>query len=142
MKISTRGRYAVRVMVDMAEHASGEYIPLKDIAERQEISLKYSEGIMIALSKSKLVDAVHGKGGGYKLNRDPEDYTVGEILRTIEGDLAPVACLGDSPKKCARASECRTLPMWKDFYKLINDFFDGITLKSLMKKSDGNDYII
>lgn len=142
MKISTRGRYALRVLVDLAEHDKGEYIPLKDIAERQEISQKYLEGIMLLLSKSKIVDAAHGKGGGYKLKKAPEECTIGEILRATEGTLAPVSCLEKDAAPCERASECRTLPLWKDFYSVVNAFFDGKTLKDLMKKPDGGEYVI
>ena len=141
MKISTRGRYAIRVLADMAEHASGEYIPLKDIAKRQDISQKYLEGIMLLLSKSGIVDGVHGKGGGYKLNRAPEDVTIGEILRVTEGSLAPVACL-DGKTVCPRAGACKTLGMWREFYDMINDFFDKRTLKDLMKNVDGGEYVI
>ena len=143
MKISTRGRYALRVMIDMAEHYGGEYIPLKDVAERQGISQKYLESITSDLSKAGILEGQHGKGGGYKLKREPESYTVGEILRITEGDLAPVTCLEKSAKACSFAGECRTLAMWKDYYALINEFFDGITVSSLMKKqTDGNDYVI
>ena len=143
MKISTRGRYALRVMIDLAEHYSGNYIRLKDIVERQEISQKYLEGIMTDLSKAGLVEGQHGKGGGYKLNRAPADYSVGEILRITEGDLAPIACLEQDAAYCARAQECRTLPMWRKLYKLINDFFDGVSLADLMREGDaGDDYVI
>ena len=143
MKISTRGRYALRVMIDLAEHYSGSFIRLKDIVERQEISQKYLEGIMTDLSKAGLVEGQHGKGGGYKLNRAPADYSVGEILRITEGDLAPIACLEQDATYCARAQECRTLPMWKNLYKLINDFFDGVSLADLMREGEaGDDYVI
>ena len=135
MKISTRGRYAIRVMTDIAENGKGEYSPLKDIAERQGVSLKYLEGIMLLLSKSKLVEAVHGKGGGYKLVKSPEEYTVLEILRVTEGDLAPVACLEQCAPACERCGDCRTLPMWIELDGLITDFFAKKTLKDLMKKS-------
>ena len=135
MKISTRGRYALRVMIDLAEHHSGSYIPLKDIAARQEISQKYLESIMVDLSKAKMVDGQHGKGGGYKLNRGAADYSVGSILRVTEGDLAPIACLETGADQCQRAQECRTLPMWTKLYKLINDYLDGVTLADLMDKT-------
>ena len=133
MKISTRGRYALRVMIDLAEHCNGNFLPLKDIVARQEISQKYLESIMTDLSKAGMVDGQHGKGGGYKLNRAPEDYTVGEILRISEGDLAPISCLEQNAVKCARAQECKTLPMWKKLYEMLNDFFDGVSLKDLMQ---------
>ena len=133
MKISTRGRYSLRVMIDLATMYCEEYIPLKDIAIRQEISLKYLESIMKDLSKAGIVDSLHGKGGGYKLNRPPKDYSVGEILRVTEGDLAPVACLDKNAPTCARVNECKTIKMWKDLYSLINDFFNGKTLEDLVK---------
>lgn len=132
MKISTRGRYAIRVMLDLAEHNTGEYIPLMDIARRQEISEKYLESIVSVLSKNKFVHALRGKGGGYRLSRTPEEYTMGSILRLTEGSLAPIACLEDEPNLCERASVCKTLSMWQGFYKLINEYFDGITLEDLM----------
>lgn len=131
--ISTRGRYALRVMLDLAEHRGEGYIPMKSVAERQGISLKYIERIMPALSKNKLVEGIHGKGGGYRLLRNAEDYTVGEILRLTEGSLAPVACLEDESVPCARAGECKTLSMWKKFHELSNEYFDGITLAELVQ---------
>lgn len=133
MLISTRGRYALRVMIDLAEHSDGGYIPMKDVAERQELSLKYIERILPVLSKNAFVEGVHGKGGGYRLAREPKDYKIGDILRLAEGDLAPVACLGCDTKPCERAGECRTLPMWTEVHKMVNDYFDGITLADLMK---------
>lgn len=132
MKISTRGRYALRVMIDLAEHRDKGYIPMKEVAARQEISLKYLERIMPALSKNKLVEGVHGSGGGYRLSRLPEEYTVGEILRLAEGDIAPVACLECGAKPCERENICKTIAMWKGFYKLANEYFDTITLKDLL----------
>ncbi len=140
MMISTRGRYALRVLLDLAEHLSDHYIPMKEIAGRQDLSLKYIERIMPVLSKNGLVDGVHGKGGGYRLTRSPEDYTVGEVLRLTEGDMAPVSCLKENADPCERASECRTLPLWKDFYKLVNDYFDHITLADLLKNDNAADY--
>lgn len=126
----------------MAEHRNGSYIPMKEVAERQNISLKYIEKIMPVLTKNGLVEGIHGKGGGYRLCREPEDYTVGEILRLTEGDMAPVACLGCDAKPCERAAECRTLPMWEKYHKLTTDFFDGITVADLMKNETPNDYVI
>lgn len=137
MMISTRGRYALRVMIDMAEHSSGEYIPMKDIARRQQISLKYMEKIMPLLVSEQLVEGVHGKGGGYKLTRSPEEYRVGEILRLTEGDLAPVACLECGAEPCERAGECRTLPMWIELNKVINDYLNSVTLDQLMRPEPG-----
>ena len=142
MLVSTRGRYALRVLLDLAEHYSGNYIPMKDVANRQELSLKYIEKIMPLLTKDALVEGVHGKGGGYRLTRPPQDYRVGDILRLTDGDLAPVACLGCNAKPCERAAECRTLPMWSNFYKMVNDYFDGITLADLMNADVSNHYII
>ena len=140
--ISTRGRYALRVMIDLAEHRSGRYIPMKEVAARQEISLKYIERIMPLLTKAGLVEGQHGKGGGYMLRREPESYTAGEILRAAEGDLAPVACLGCGAQPCPRAAMCRTLPMWERYYKLTNDFFDNVTLAELAGTETGTDYVI
>ena len=131
--ISTRGRYALRVMIDLAEHSDGGYIPMKDVAARQEISLKYLERILPVLAKNDLIEGVQGKGGGYRLTRPPEAYPVGEILRLTEGDLAPVACLENGSTPCGRSIECRTIEMWSRLNRLINDFFDGITVADLMK---------
>lgn len=132
MMISTRGRYALRVMLDLAEHTCDNYIPMKAVAERQELSLKYLERILPALVKNGLVEGVHGKGGGYRLSREPENYTVGEILRLTEGDLAPVACLECGATPCDRTSTCKTLTMWSKFYQMTNEYFDGITLADLL----------
>ena len=132
MLVSTRGRYALRVFIDLAEHCGGEYIPMKDVAQRQELSLKYLERIMPVLAKNSLVEGVHGKGGGYRLTREPKEYKIGEILRLTEGDLAPVACLECEAKPCERAEKCKTLPMWTEFHKLVNNYFDSITLADLM----------
>ena len=133
MMISTRGRYALRVMIDLAEHRDDGYIPMKEIAERQDISLKYLERIIPTLTKHGFIEGVHGKGGGYRLVKAPEACIVGDILRLTEGDLAPVACLECGAKPCSRVEECRTFPMWRDFYRLTNDYFDGITVAALMK---------
>ena len=134
MLISTKGRYALRVMLDLAEHKNEGYIPMKAVAERQELSLKYIESIMPALTKNKLVEGVHGKGGGYRLSRDIKDYTVGEILRLTDGNLAPVSCLTCEEKKCNREKSCKTLPMWNDFHRMTNNYFNSITLEDLLKK--------
>lgn len=133
MMISTRGRYALRVIIDLAEHNSEGYTPLKDIAARQDISQKYAENIMTTLSKNGFVEAVHGKGGGYRLNRKPEEYRVGDILRLTEGSLAPVACLECGAEVCDKADECRTFPMWDKLNSLINDYLDQVTIGDLMK---------
>lgn len=140
--ISSRGRYALRVLIDLAENRNGKYIPLKDIASRQEISLKYLERILPVLSKNHMIEGVHGKGGGYKLTKEPDEYKVIDILRLTEGDLAPVACLKSDAVPCKKAADCRTLTMWKNYYKLINDYFDGITIADLMKVDSADNYII
>lgn len=140
--ISTRGRYALRVMIDIAEHSGGDFVPMKEVAARQEISLKYIERIMPLLTKENLVEGQHGKGGGYRLCRPPEDYPVGEILRATEGGLAPVACLECGAKPCSRTAECRTLPMWQKYYAMTNEFFDGISVADLMQNEAAFDYVI
>lgn len=140
--ISTRGRYALRVMIDIAEHSGGDFVPMKEVAARQEISLKYIERIMPLLTKENLVEGQHGKGGGYRLCRPPENYSVGEILRATEGGLAPVACLECGAKPCSRAAECRTLPMWQKYYAMTNEFFDGISVADLMQNEAAFDYVI
>lgn len=132
MMISTRGRYALRVMIELAERHDDGYIPMRDIAGRQEISLKYLEKILPVLTKNNLIEGVHGKGGGYRLTRDPAKYSVGEILRLTEGDLAPVACLEQGGKPCERRKGCSTFPMWRKFDRMINEFFDGITLADFL----------
>ena len=134
MMISTRGRYALRVMVDLAEHTTGAFTPLKEVAERQEISQKYLESIMSNLSKSGFVEGAQGKGGGYRLTRAPEDYKVGEILRLTEGSLAPVACLERSPMECERSAGCATLPVWQGLHKVICEYLDGITLQDILDR--------
>lgn len=133
MIVSTRGRYALRVMIDLVEHKEEDRIPLKDIAERQGISQKYMESIMTILSKNHFVDAIHGKGGGYRLNRKPEEYKIGEILRLTEGTLAPVACLQEGKPSCNRAGDCRTISMWSKLDNLISGYLDSVTLADLAK---------
>ncbi len=130
--ISTKGRYALRVMLDLAEHADGP-TPLKEIAERQEISKKYLEIIVRELVRAKLIRGSSGKGGGYTLCRAPEEYTVGEILALTEGTLAAVACLAEGAEKCPRAAKCRTLPMWTELDGLIHDYFYSKKLSDLLK---------
>ena len=142
MLVSTRGRYAIRVMIDLAEHMNGKYIPMKEIADRQDVSLKYMTKIMQALTKSGMLDGQHGKGGGYKLNRDPEESRVGDILRLTEGTLAPVACIDETDCKCDRSFECRTRPMWNELDKLISEYLDGITIADLMEGNTADNYII
>jgi len=143
MLVSTKGRYALRVMIDLAEHNSGEFIPLKEIADRQEISEKYLESIISTLTKADFLVGLRGKGGGYRLTRSPEKYTVGSILKLAEGTLAPVACLECTPNRCSRAAQCRTLPMWEKLGKIIDDYFEGITLADLAAEFEGQrDYSI
>ncbi len=131
--ISTKARYALRVMIDLAEHQDKGYIPLKDIAGRQEVSEKYLEIIIKTLVKGKMLKGLRGKGGGYMLLRRPEDYIIGEIIEITEGPLAPVACLAPNAEPCGRKENCRTLPLWQKFDSLIHNFFYGITLEDLMK---------
>ena len=134
MIVSTKGRYALRVMVCLALRANEDYIPLKEIAEAEGISQKYLESIMTTLSKADFVDAVHGKGGGYRLNRPAEAYTDGGILKLTEGSLAAVSCTSQGPAACSRSECCQTKPMWDRLDKMIDDFFEGITLADLLKE--------
>ncbi len=131
--ISTRGRYAIRVLIDLAENDNGAYIPLKDIAERQEISKKYLEIIVKDLVSSGLITGVSGKGGGYRLNRAPEEYNIGEILEIMEGPLASVACLLGKKNECPRKKKCRTLPMWEEYDTMVHNFFYSKTLSDLLE---------
>ncbi len=140
--ISTRGRYALRVMIDLADHRGGGFVPLKDVVKRQGISQKYLEGIMALLSKNDLVEGLRGKEGGYRLNRDPEDYRVGEILRITEGSLAPVACLDCNGKSCERAASCKTLPLWTELDTLIAGFLDSVTIADLAAIDTAGEYVI
>ena len=139
--ISTKGRYSVRILLDLAEHRGG-YIPMKEVAARQEISLKYIERLMPALKAAGLIDSVHGAGGGYRLTREPEDYTLWEILTLAEGDLAPVSCLQQNAPPCQRAAECRTLPVWEGYYKLTREYFSKITLADLLDAPTADNYVI
>ncbi len=133
MIVSTKGRYALRVMVHFAKRGGEDYVPLKEIAESEGISQKYLESIMTTLSKAGMVDAIHGKGGGYRLNRPPEAYTVGSILKLTEGGLTAVSCTSQGAAACSRAECCDALPMWEKLDKLIDDFFEGITIADLTK---------
>ena len=135
MMVSTRGRYALRVMIDLAEHNDGSFIPLKDIAKRQDISEKYLESVISLLVKEKYLEGLRGKKGGYRLTRKPEEYTVRSILQFSEKSLAPVACLDCEVNNCDRKESCKTLPMWTALNKQLNDFFDRISLKDL---AEGN----
>ena len=136
MMISTRGRYALRVMIDLAENAGDGYIPMKDVAKRQKISLKYLEKILPALAKNGFIAGVHGKGGGYRLTRKPEEYRIGDILRLTEGRIVPVACLDCCSGECEHTDICRTRPMWNKLNSIINDYLDGVTIADLMNDAD------
>ena len=141
MLISTKGRYALRVLIDMAEHSGNEYIKLKDIAERQEISEKYLESIVKQLVIRNIVVGLRGKGGGYKLSKSADEIVVGDVLRFMEGSLAPVACLEDAP--CPRTAECRTLEFWRGLDETIRRYTDSFTVADLMRTDNtGFDYII
>ena len=136
MMVSTKGRYALRVLIDLAEHDAGGFIPMKDVVRRQNVSQKYMERIMSLLSKNGFVEGVHGKGGGYRLNRSPEEYRIGDILRLTEGTLAPVSCLDCGAKQCERMDSCRTRPLWHDLDRMINGYLDQVTIADLMKKEN------
>lgn len=145
VKISTKGRYALRLMLDLALHDTGEYITLRDISSRQEISIKYLEQIVLQLTRAGFVRSVRGPQGGYRLARPPQEYTVGDILRLIEGSLAPVACLEGDPNQCPRSGECATLSFWQELYDAINRVVDGTTLADLaegQRKRFGYDFVI
>lgn len=136
MKISTKGRYALRLMLDLAMNNTGEFIPLKNVSERQDISVKYLEQIITVLVKAGFVKGLRGSRGGYKLAKKPEDYTVGMILRLTEGSLAPVACLDDEINTCERACDCITLGLWQELYDAINGVVDNITLADLIERAE------
>ena len=136
MIVSTKGRYALRVMVRFAQLGREEYIPLKEIAEKEGISQKYLESIMTVLSKAGFLDAAHGKGGGYRLNRDPKGYTVGSILKLTEGSLNAVSCTTQGAAACSRTECCETKPMWDKLDKMIDEFFEGITLEDLLRENN------
>lgn len=137
MKISTKGRYALRIVIDLSEHQGDKtYIAMKDIAQRQGLSLKYLEKILPQLVKGDIIEGVHGKGGGYKLLRKPAQYTVGEILRLTEGELAPVTCLEADAETCPRREQCKTYKLWVGLYELINNYFDSVTIADLMDCSN------
>ncbi len=145
MKISTKGRYALRMLLDLAMNGNGNYVSLKEIAERQKISKKYLEQIVPLLSKSGLLKTNRGYQGGYMLSKNPEQYTVGEILRLTEGSLAPVSCLDTEVNECQRADGCITLPVWQGLYEVIKNYLDNITLQDIIDKSPytrGDDYYI
>ena len=132
LNVTSKGRYALRVMLDLAQHPEEGTISLKTIAERQEISMKYLEMIVAGLKKAKLLESTRGKEGGYRLCRAPEDYTVGEILRSLEDNLAPVSCLRADGVRCDKAAACATLPMWKELDEITNAYLDAVTLQDLL----------
>ena len=138
MLVSTKGRYALRVMLELAQSQPDTYMPLPLIAQRQGISEKYLESIIAILSRAGLVEGLRGKGGGYRLTRPTADYSVGEILRLTEGSLAPVTCLEGAENPCPRAGECTTLPMWQKLDDLINTYLDSVSLSDLLSQTDGN----
>ena len=143
MLISTKGRYALRVMIDLAEHQSEEFISLKEIAQRQEISEKYLESIIRILVKAKVVESLRGKGGGYRLRKAPEQYTVDSILRLTEESLAPVTCLESNAEACSRSGGCRTLALWQGLDKVIREYLESVTISDLADQgAAGDDYVI
>lgn len=145
MKISTKGRYALRMMIDLAQNQGDGYVSLKDIANRQEISKKYLEQIVAILNKPDILRTNRGYQGGYRLAKNANEYTVGDILRLTEGGIAPVSCLENSPIMCDRADECVTLPIWKGLYKVISEYVDSITLQDIVDKNadiSSFDYVI
>ena len=143
MLISTKGRYALRVMIDLAEHRSEEFISLREIAERQEISEKYLESIIRMLVKAKVVESLRGKGGGYRLKKAPEDYTADSILSLTEESLAPVSCLEENADACPRAVRCKTLSLWQGLDQAIHAYLKGVTIADLMEQgAGGDDYVI
>lgn len=145
MMISTRGRYALRLMLDLAEHQDSGHVPLKDVAARQEISKKYLEQIIPVLNRAGMLVTVRGYQGGYRLARRPADYKLGEILRATEGSLAPVACLEEQQNACPRSADCATLPVWTGLNKVVSEYLDGITLQDVLDqhaRQSGSDYVI
>lgn len=145
MKISTKGRYALRMLLDVASHQGSGFVSLKDVAERQGISKKYLEQIVPVLTRADVLRTTRGYQGGYRLARTPEHYTAGMILRLTEGGLAPVACLDHEPLECPRAAECATLPLWQGLNRVIGEYLDSVTLQDLLDSQQGrtgNEYMI
>lgn len=143
MLISTKGRYALRVMIDLAEHQTDEFVSLRGIAERQEISEKYLESIIRMLVKARVLESLRGKGGGYRLKKAPDEYTVDSILRLTEESLAPVSCLEQNADVCPRAGACRTLSLWRGLDQVIHDYLESVTIADLMEQSTvGDNYVI
>lgn len=145
MTFSTKGRYALRVMIDLAVYSNRDYIALKDIAKRQEISLKYLEQVISLLNKAGFLQSMRGNNGGYKLAKNPKEYTAGDILRATEGSLAPISCLQNTPNQCERRDKCTTISFWEKYYQIVTDYVDNVTLNDLaenVKSMIGNDYNI
>ena len=142
MIVSTKGRYALRVMIDLAEHQTERYVPLKAVAARQDISEKYLENILKVLVQNGFLEGLRGKGGGYRLCKSPDQFTTGQILRLMEGSLAPVACLEAGSSPCDRAGECRTLSLWAGLNDVINKYLDQYTLADLLREDGDYDYVI
>ncbi|MBQ8981888.1 MAG: RrF2 family transcriptional regulator [Eubacterium sp.] len=145
MKISTKGRYALRLMIDLAEHKDEGYIPLKDISKRQEVSKKYLEQIIAIVNKPDVLRANRGSQGGYKLAKSPSHYTVGDILRLTEGSLSPVDCVDQDPIECPRSADCPTLPIWRNLSKIVNEYLDSVTLQDILdeqQKRNADNYVI
>ena len=143
MMISTRGRYALRILVDLAENRTDRYITLKEAADRQEISEKYLESIVKDLVRGKYIEGLRGKGGGYRLARPAEEINVREVLQLMEGTLVPVACLEEDSRPCSRAGSCRTLPIWKGLDRVVREYLSGFTVQGLVREnSEGFDYVI
>jgi Rrf2 family protein len=135
MKISTKGRYALRIMIELAQNKNDKPIPLKQISQKQDISAKYLESIISILNKHNFVFSTRGINGGYVLSKEPSEYTIGSILRVTEGSLSPVNCLECQPNRCIRSADCLTLPLWQNIGKMINDYLDSITLEDILNKN-------
>ena len=143
MKISTKGRYALRLMLDLAVHNTGELVKIKDISARENISEKYLESIVKSLTKADVLEGLRGKGGGYRLTRPAEEYNVYEILKLTEGSMAPVSCLEDAARECERRGMCATLPVWEGLEKVVREYLSGITIQELTKQwQPGDNYVI
>ena len=133
MLVSTKGRYALRIMLDLAQNSTGEYVVLMDVANRQDISEKYLESIVASLSKAGLLTGLRGRGGGYRLSKSPGEYTIGEILRATEGPLVPVSCLKTAENECPRSADCLTLPLWQEVDRRLGSYLDSVTLEDLLR---------
>ena len=142
MLVSTRGRYALRIILELSEHKEGEFIPLQELAQKQDISMKYAEAIVALLTKEKLLEGKRGKAGGYRLVKKPSEYTVGEILKVTEESLAPVSCLNDNPNKCPKAKNCKTLRMWENMNTLIQNYLFSVTIDDLNNPQKKGDWTI